>query len=202
MFELAAATKIVQKDAGIFETKRMEIGADNTVVLPFECQENSISIYGLEEADEAAEGKFKVAITAATADTAGSTTVTFAEGDFAEGDTVRISYRRRVVSAAVVSAASNATTVKGELNLHWPVYSSGTDCTESSIKGYLHLQVFRVRATALPGFDNSYKSASTNSITFAAIDPKRADGKMYQFVYEPLDADGNIVNKSEATVEW
>lgn len=39
-------------------------------------------------------------------------------------------------------------------------------------------------------------------MTFAAMDPKRADKKMYDMVYEPLDADGNIVNKSGGTVEW
>lgn len=86
---------------------------------------------------------------------------------------------------------------------HWPVYSSGTDCTESSIKGWLHLYIPRVRVTALPGFDNSYKSASTNSITFAAIDPKRADSKMYELDYEPLDANGEIVTMSDAdAVAW
>lgn len=202
MFELAAATKIVEKDTGIYEAKRYEVADGLKITLPFECQEDSISIYGMAEADTAAAGKFAVAITAAGAEKAGETVITFAEGDYTPGDIVRVGYRRRVVNAAVVGAASNATTVKGELNLHWPVYSSGTDCTESSIKGYLHLQVYRVRATALPGFDNSYKSASTNSITFAGIDPKRADGKMYQLVYEPLDADGNIVNMSDAAVEW
>lgn len=47
------------------------------------------------------------------------------------------------------------------------------------------------------------KSASTNSITFSAIDPKRADGRTYSLFYEPLDEDGNIVNRSaDATVDW
>ncbi len=47
------------------------------------------------------------------------------------------------------------------------------------------------------------KSASTNSITFAAIDPKRADGKMYELDYEALDANGEIITKGSATtVAW
>ena len=66
----------------------------------------------------------------------------------------------------------------------------------------MHLYVPRVRATALPGFDNSYKSASTNSITFSAIDPRRADKKMYEMIYEPLDENGDIVAKSDGTVDW
>ena len=76
------------------------------------------------------------------------------------------------------------------------------DCTESTIKGYLHRVFYRVRATAMPGFDSSYKTAATNSITFAAIDPKRADKKMADWIYEPLDENGEIVTKSEGTVNW
>ena len=92
--------------------------------------------------------------------------------------------------------------LKGSLYAHWPVYSSGTDCTESAIKGWLHLYVPRVRVTALPGFDNSYKSAATNGVTFSAIDPKRADEKMYDIYYEPLDADGQIVTTTTGDVKW
>ena len=107
-------------------------------------------------------------------------------------------------TVAVVSEGTPSTTAKGSLYAHWPVYSSGTDCTESSIKGWLHLYIPRVRVTALPGFDNSYKSATTNSVTFSAIDPKRADEKMYDLYYEPLDANGSIVTTPTegATVSW
>ena len=60
----------------------------------------------------------------------------------------------------------------------------------------------RCRATALPGFDNSYKSAATNSVTFSAIDAKRPDKKFYDIIFEPLE-EGEIVNKSSAaTVDW
>ena len=120
------------------------------------------------------------------------------------GDTLRVAYRRRVNGASVATVKTNSTTAKGSLYAHWPVYSSGTDCTESSIKGWLHLYIPRVRVTALPGFDNSYKSAATNSVTFSAIDPKRADEKMYDLYYEPLDANGAIVTTPTegATVAW
>ena len=46
------------------------------------------------------------------------------------------------------------------------------------------------------------KSASTNSVTFSALDAKRADKKYIEYYYEPLDADGAIVNKSGNTVDW
>ena len=203
MFALANAAKAIEGDVGTLETKRYEVGTGQTVTLPFEVQEGSVKIRGLALADEAAAGSFSVNITAATADAAGSTVITLAADDATAGDTIRISYRRRVVGAQRVQVRTDSTTAKGALYAHWPVYSSGTDCTESSIKGWLHLYIPRVRVTALPGFDNSYKSASTNSITFAAIDPKRADSKMYELDYEPLDANGEIVTMSDAdAVAW
>jgi hypothetical protein len=148
-----------------------------------------VKINGMESGETAAEGVFTV-----TASTEGTpeTTLTFFAGDVAIGDTLRVAYRRRVNAASVATVKTNSSTAKGALYAHWPVYSSGTDCTESSVKGYLHLYIPRVRVTALPGFDNSYKSAATNSITFSAIDPKRADGKMYDLLYEPLTADGMV----------
>lgn len=158
-----------------------------------------MKINGFEQADTAAAGKFVVAAGTETP----SSEITFHEGDIAVGDTVRIAYRRRVNGASVATVKTNSTTAKGALYAHWPVYSSGTDCTESAVKGYLHLYIPRVRVTALPGFDNSYKSAATNGVTFSAIDPKRADEKMYDLYYEPLDENGSIVTESTSdSVTW
>ena len=205
MFAMANATNMVEGDVGTLETKRFEVASGNKIALPFEVQTGSVTIRGLTQAtnDTPTTGQFAVKITQATDSTAGSTEITLAEGDATVGDTVRVHYRRRVVAAQRIQVRTNSTTSKGALYAHWPVYSSGTDCTESSIKGWVHLFIPRVRVTALPGFDNSYKSAATNSITFAAIDPKRADGKMYEIVYEPLDSNGEIVTMSDAdTVAW
>lgn len=202
MFAMANASAIVDGDFGTLETKRYDVATGLKITIPYECQANSVKIRGMEEATTAAAGKFAVVITAATAEAAGKTEVTFNEGDAAIGDTIRVSYRRRIVNANKVTVTTKATTAKGALHAHWPVYSAGTDCTEAAIKGWLHLYLPRCRVTALPGFDNSYKSASTNSVTFAAIDPKRADEKMFDLYYEPLDENGNIVTKSAGTVVW
>lgn len=199
---MASASAIEETDIGTLETKRYEVEDGMKLNLPFEVQEGSVKIKGLEAGDAAAAGVFAVEITAATAEAAGKTVITLHEGDATVGDTVRVSFVRRVVNAARLAVKTNATSAKGALYAHWPVYSSGTDCTEANVKAWLHLYVPRVRVTAAPGFDNSYKSASTNSITFAAIDPKRADGKMFELAYEPLDVDGNIVAKGEGTVDW
>ena len=199
MFAMANAVQMKQADVATLESRLYEVQSGLKITLPFEVQEKSIRINGFEEAAEAATGKFSVTTTKDTP----STVITFFADDVAAGDTLRVAYRRRVNSASVATVKTNSTTAKGALYAHWPVYSSGTDCTESAIKGYLHLYIPRVRVTALPGFENSYKSAATNGVTFSAIDPKRADAKMYDLVYEPLDENGSIVTTpSGDAVMW
>ena len=199
MFAMANAVQMKQGDVATLESKLYEVKAGLKVTIPYETQADSVKISGFEQAETAAAGKFSV--TAGDGDTP-TTEITFHEGDIAVGDTIRIAYRRRVNGASMATVKTNSTTAKGALYAHWPVYSSGTDCTESSIKGYLHLFIPRVRVTALPGFDNSYKSAATNSVTFSAIDPKRADEKMYDLYYEPLSADGAVNTTPTGDVTW
>ena len=197
---MANAVSMTHGDVATLESKLYEVETGPKIKIPYEVQKGSVRIDGFEETDsEATTGKFTVEITSGVGS---STTVTFAEGDVKEGDTLRVAYRRRVNGASVATVRTNSTTAKGSLYAHWPVYSSGTDCTESSVKGYLHLFIPRVRVTALPGFDNSYKSAATNGVTFSAIDPKRADEKMYDIYYEPLDADGKIITTGTGEVTW
>jgi len=202
IFEMANGVKIEEGDFGMLESQRYDVEAGLKIEIPYEVKSGSVVIRGLEEASSAAEGKFKVEITAATAETAGKAVVTFYEGDVAVGQTIRVAYQRRVVGAAKVPVKTTSTTAKGELFAHWPIYSDGTNCADAAIKGLLHLHIYRVRVTALPGFSNSYKQSSTNGLTFAAMDPKKGKKQMYDLVYEPLDADGNIVAKSGDTVEW
>ena len=171
MFAMANAVKMQHGDVGTLESKLFEVETGFKVTIPYETQAKSVRINGFEEADEASNGYFAVTVSESGTP---STVMTFLEGNVAVGDTIRVAYRRRVNGASLATVKTNSTTAKGSLYAHWPVYSSGTDCTESAIKGWLHLYVPRVRVTALPGFDNSYKSAATNGVTFAAIDPKRA----------------------------
>ena len=38
-------------------------------------------------------------------------------------------------------------------------------------------------------------------LTFTVIDPQRADGRLYEWDYEPLDSEGEIVTKSDVAAE-
>jgi len=203
IFELAYAANATTGDKGVVETGRYEVTTGLKITLPFEVKTGSVKIYPLVEAAETASGKFVVAITAATAQADGSTLITLNAADAAVGDTFSVSYRRRAVDATVIAQQSVGATARGELYLHYPVYSAGMDCTEASTKGYAHLHMYRVRVSETPGFDNSWKSAGTNSLTFTSLDPRRPDKKISEVIWEPLDSDGDIVAKSgAATVDW
>lgn len=98
----------------------------------------------MEVSETAAAGKFTFA----------TGVITFNTGDVAVGDSIMVSYQIEEEGTAIpVSADGNA--AKGSLQLEYPVYSSGTDCTEASKKGSLYLTVYRVRVSQMPGFDSS-----------------------------------------------
>ena len=148
---------------------------------------NSISIAGMEEGTNAAE---ETPGTPASGDdpevpptnakfAVSGKVITFPSSITGE---VEISYEY-VVSDAKVAQIDNATSAIGEAVFKWPVYNSGEDCTDAAVKGYVIMKVYRCRVTQMPGFDTSYKSAATNSVTWATMDAKRDDGKAYSIAY-------------------
>ena len=157
---MANATHQEEGDFGMLESDRFDVATGLKITMPFEVKSQSVVIRGLEEAAAAAAGKFKVEITASGAETAGKTEITFAEGDVTVGQTVRVAYQRRLVGASKVPVKTTSTTAKGSLYAHWPIYSDGTNCADAGVKGILHLHIYRVRVTALPGFSSSYKQAA------------------------------------------
>lgn len=184
MFEIADATTAENSASSVLETKKYAVETGLKIELGFEVVPESVYIRGFAySSTDASAGKFKVEI---SSETPKKTTITFNTGDVAVGDEVNVTYERKIAAARSVATKTNTLSAKGEVWMHWPVYSDGTDCTESAIKGYVHVHVFRVRVTALPAIDSSYKTSATFSMTFTAIDPKRADGKIREIIYEEL----------------
>jgi hypothetical protein len=205
IFEMANAVDIEEGDFGSYESGMYAVETGVKINLPFEVKSGSVKIRGLVEDSAAAAGKFAVAITASTASVEGKTEITLDSGDATVGDTIRVVYQRRIVNGARVPVLTTSTTAKGSLYANWNIYSDGASCADATIKGILHLVIYRVRVTALPGFSNSYKQSSTNSLTFAAMDARRPDKKMFDLIYEPMDSKGGIVNYSSVTtseVKW
>jgi len=121
IFEMANGVTQEDGDFGIVESKRFDVETGLKVTIPYEVKTGSVVIRGMEEANAVAAGKFKVTITAAAAATAGKAEVTFNEGDVTVGQTIRVAYQRRVVSASKVPVKTTSTTAKGSLFAHWPV---------------------------------------------------------------------------------
>ena len=121
LFEMANAAHTVEGDFGTLESNRYDVESGLKITLPFEVKTGSVHIRGLAEAAESAAGKYVVAVTASAAATSGSTVITFYEGDVTVGQTVRVSYKRRVIGAAKVPVKTTSTTAKGELYCHWPI---------------------------------------------------------------------------------
>ena len=156
MFEISNAGLAVDGDSYTFESKKYAVITGPVIKLPFEVDVNSVYIRGLTLAtgDTASAGSF----TAKVAEN--KTTITFASGDVAVGDEVLVSYKRRIANAHDIVVKTNTASAKGEVWMHWPVYSSGTDCSEAAVKGWIHVHVYRVRVTALPASGSSYKQAA------------------------------------------
>lgn len=119
------------------------------------------------------------------------TTITFYTGDVAIGDDLIVTYERRVASADVATITTAGGSSRGSLTMTWAVMSDGSDCSQASIVGFLHLQVPRVMVTTRASLDTSRGTAATPNIVFAAIDAHRGDQKWYDLIWEPLD-DGEI----------
>lgn len=200
IFQIANAAPIMDGDFGSLESGLYNVSEDHKITLPFEVKQKSVTINGLEEADGGAPGKFTVTITTTPKP---STVIELDEDDAKVSDHVRVFYRRRINASSHLEVKTDTTSARGELWAHYPVYSSGTDCTDAARKGMIHIFIPRVRATALPGFESNYKTAQTFSVTFAAIDPKRPDEKMYSILYEPYNPDGSMnVVPGGGTVDW
>ena len=201
LFQIANASNIVEGDFGSLESALYEVGTDMKITVPYEVQPNSVYINGLEETTgTAAAGQFTVTVMPGSPP---KKEIELFAGDAAAGDAVRVFYRRRINASSHFEIRTDTTAARGELWAHYPLYSSGTDCTDAARKGSLHIFIPRARATTLPGIESSYKSAQTYSVTFSAIDPKRPDQKMYSIFYEAFDINGNInTTPGGGTVDW
>lgn len=183
---------ITKKDTSTMESRIFEVQTGLTIEIPYQTKEGSVKVKGFGHVAGSTPEAGKFAVEYGT-ESDPKTILTFETGECAVGDKMRVTYRRRVVAASVTTVQTTNKTATGSLSVHWPVYSDGSDVAQSSVKGWLHMELPRVRVTAFPGFDTSYKTAATNSVTFSAVDPKEASEQMYSLTYEPLDVNGAIV---------
>lgn len=171
----------------VFESLPVQTGGTITLTKP--CTEGSVVINGLEESETSTveAGYYYV-------NTSGTTTTIKVKvgtgGDFVVGDFVDVNYTTNITDA-VEMGVSNDKAAIGSADFIWPLYNGGENTTASqftgaSIMGWVIMHIYRVRVTAMPGFDTSYKTAATNGITVATMDPKYAvgaNGNAYKMIY-------------------
>lgn len=114
------------------------------------------------------------------------TQITFDPTDVEPGEMVNISYMRKADNIKRTVVTNMSTMAIGSLTIHFPVYSSGNDCTMSSIFGWFHIHFYKVRVTQIPNINASFKSTQTFGLTFTALDPRRTDGALYEYSFELL----------------
>ena len=179
LFAMANDRDFEAKSFKVPHTETVVVGDSKTAVLKTAVSvKDTLAIAGMTAGVTAAEGVYEVAETSdGDGDEKYTTTVTFAS---AIGE-VEITYFTD--EEANVINVSNDTAAMGELIAKWPVYANGTETKAAGVKGYVLLNIFKCRVTQMPGFDTTYKSAATNSVTFSTMDAKRSDGNAYSIAY-------------------
>lgn len=185
LFEMANAVELTAATDPILKSALFEVAEGLVITVPESYAANpeaNVFVNGFTMSADSPATAGNPAVASAT----GKTTITFASGDVAVGDTILVSYMHMPTNGQALYVPTSGGSARGELFAHYPIYSSGKDCTDASIKGYLTLNLYRVRVTELPGLDTSYKSETNPGMKFSAIEPGRPDGRMFALVYEPV----------------
>lgn len=160
-------------------TKVINVGTNGEINFTDKlCVVDSIKIGKLTttEGSAAEEGQAVVSKTEA-----GVVAIKLHENDVAKNTDVEIYYEQEVEMS--VAKFDNKRSAFGEVILKYPVYAGGdedslqAESDGGGIKGYAIMDIYRARATTMPGFDSNYKSTVENSVTFSTMDPSKAQGK-------------------------
>lgn len=180
MFAAANAIDGVDETTMVSDVKSYSVAGDS-IVIPYVINTETVYIRGMEKGDAAAEGVYTVEVD----DEMKQTTITFNTGEIEAGTDVQVFFDREIENVHTLNMTTSAPSARGSVTARWPLYAGSQDGAESAIKGYIQIEIPLCRVTALPGFDTSYKSAATNSVTFSAMDAGRADELWYLLRYIP-----------------
>lgn len=178
-------TEVIELKKDVYEytihTDTAIVTSEEAYPVAIEGMTKGASVSGLEP------GTFWVTDSATNADGGFDTKINI--GDFTNADgvaTMDVTYyvKQNVKQIQI----DNKTTAVGELIAKWPVYSSGEEGNAGGVKGHLIMQVYKCRITQMPGFDTSYKSAATNSVTFSTVE-SRSHEHAYSIAYYELPQD-------------
>jgi hypothetical protein len=186
LFAMANGQTFKQKTFYVPFTKTFEVDSTKKVTLThaglIDNDDYKVTVEGMERVDSNTSipaGSYHVSEV-----TSDACTLTIGDMKNDEGITsVEVTYYIQQNVKAI--DIDNKSTAVGSLIAKWPVYSSGEEGNAGGVKGHLLMQVGKCRITAMPGFDTSYKSAATNSVTFSVME-NRGDEAAYTIAYYEL----------------
>ena len=177
MFEMIGTEDAVDADSehtkAIFTAERVTVSSLQATLSHTPITTMVMYAQGLVYSGTSGQGKFTVS----------GDTLTFYSGDVTNGKDILVCYYYEVEDAHIIPVTTTSQAARGEVWFHIPVYSSGTDCTQAAIKGYVDIHIFRVRVTTTAPIDTSYKSVASFQVQFSSIDPQRPDKLMYKINY-------------------
>lgn len=163
----------------------------------------SIQVDGLKKNDDeeliAGEWKVESQTLAEGAGTEYTVTAVFGTDDLVDGKaptTLSVFYEETKTLPSI--RVDNKRSAIGELIAKYPVYSAGDEQQAGGVKGFVMVRIYRCRATAMPGFDTSYKSAASNQVTFGTLESKQTDGAAYTISYFDNTNDDTAVDPGVA----
>lgn len=186
IFAMANGQNFKEEEVYIPFTQVVELGNETSYTLEADGLVNDtdypITVEGMTKAETA--GSMQAGFYYVGEAQNGVAEMTFGSITNTEGvKTVEITYYCKQMVKQI--KVDNKTTAVGELIAKWPVYSSGEEGNAGGVKGHLIMQVYKCRITQMPGFDTSYKSAATNSVTFSTVDHS-AHEHAYSIAYYEL----------------
>lgn len=186
LFAMANGQNFKEQEFYIPFTKNFEVDSSKTITLEHvgivKTADYPITVEGMELADST--GSLQAGFYSVTDVAGDSCTITV--GDMAnDEDITSIEVTYYVKQNVKAIDIDNKSTAVGSLIAKWPVYSSGEEGNAGGVKGHLLMKVGKCRITQMPGFDTSYKSAATNSVTFSVME-NRGDEAAYTIAYYEL----------------
>lgn len=104
----------------------------------------------------------------------------------AAGEKVYPSYQVATVATTdILTVTTTDFAAAGSAIIVFPVYSDA-DAADSTIVAYAQLELYKCKIMPTYEFSGSYKAASTFKLDLEGLDPRRADGNMWQLIVNPV----------------
>ena len=154
----------VAENATVTLTDVMEVAIPEELTIELLETPTNVFVAGFEKADEAAEGKFKVA----------EKVVTFAEAD--KGKVVELVYDYKSTTATEYSITQTSMSKPFAFDYIFPIYDEDTQVTHKGL-----IKIYKAQCTSGFSINPQHRTAFAPKFDFSARDAKRADGKLWSF---------------------